>query len=163
MTSLLETPLVPHETRGEDVAQHVIQRSRGSIDADHAAYGLKGQTAHGSPRLNHLYTSGICSRLTVTKTLKVQLHPLNSHLLSTTWWIQDSPHRQTEPKEVLGREVSSEPSYQESTGPDTKGHFLRPHQRLQHPFLGKGGRACKLVLSAFNIVYFSVTRLSGAW
>ena len=105
MTPLLETPLVPHETR-EDVGQHVIQRPRGSINADHAAYGLKGQTAHGSFTLNHFYASGICSRLVVTKTLKVQLHPLDSDLLSMTWWIQDSPHRYTEPKKVLGREVS---------------------------------------------------------
>src|SRR5271154_806503 len=87
----------------------------------------------------------------------------NSHLLSTTWWIQDSSRRQTEPKEGFGREVSSEPSYQESTGPDTRGPFLHPDQRLQHPFLGKCRRACELVLSAFNIVYFSFTRLSGAW
>ena len=42
MISLLEAPLMPHET-GEDTGQHVIQRSRGFIDADHAAYGLKGQ------------------------------------------------------------------------------------------------------------------------
>jgi len=91
------------------------------------------------------------------------LHPLNSHPLSTTWWIQDSRRWQTEPKEVFGREVSSEPSYQESTGPNTKEPFLHPEQRLQHPLLGKCGRAYELVLSAFNIVHFSGTRLSSAW
>jgi hypothetical protein len=54
MTSLLETLLMPHEVR-EDAAQHVIQRPRGPIDADHTTHGLKGQTAQVQSPLPEWY------------------------------------------------------------------------------------------------------------